>query len=141
MRYEFCTVCSRQVLPQVLVLHDTLADACKEFRLSVVCMDRESETVLAQRRSSTFIPIPVRDLERYDRALAEVKPSRSLPEYCWTLKASLCLYVLDREPDVALIAYVDADHAFASDPTPVFEELGSDSILLVPHRVAGETPQ
>ena len=75
------------------------------------------------------------ELERADSRLVEAKSSRSLAEYCWTLKPSLVLHVLAREQELDHVAYVDADHLFWSDPAPVFDALAGGTAVVVPQRV------
>lgn len=131
---EFCTITDLGYLARVLVLHRSLESAGATFRLHVLCMDDASAEILERLRLSGVTILPVKTMEQYDPALAAAKRTRTLAEYCWTAKAILCLYVLEHEPDVALLSYVDADHAFTSDPSPLFDELGEDAVLIVPHR-------
>jgi hypothetical protein len=76
----------------------------------------------------------IRRTDFEDVELLAVKPTRTVAEYCWTCTPSLPLYVLDRNADMDLITYLDADLCFFSSPEPIFEELGSKSILIVEHR-------
>src|SRR5207244_2361544 len=107
-----------------------------DFRLHAFCMDEESLRFLQSLRLPHLVAVPLKDLERYDPALLSVKPTRTTVEYFWTATPSVCLYVLDREPDVAEVTYLDADLLFFSDPAPLFAERGDDSVMIVPHRYA-----
>jgi hypothetical protein len=53
-----------------------------------------------------------------------------------TAKASACLRLLISDPALEAVTYIDADIAFFSDPQPVFDEMGEDSVMIVPHRFA-----
>jgi len=130
----FCTAVDVSYLPRALVLHHSLKRTGADFRLRIVCMDEPSRAIIEQLDHPEVIPFSVAELESRDPALLEVKPSRSLLEYCWTAKATLCLDTFEEEPGSDLVTYVDADHAFLSDPAPIWEELGEGSVLVVPHR-------
>jgi hypothetical protein len=64
----------------------------------------------------------------------QAKGNRSRIEYYFTCTPSLPLYVLDRDADVDLVTYLDADLYFFSDPSPIYEELGDQSVLIIGHR-------
>jgi hypothetical protein len=80
--------------------------------------------------------IPLEDFE--DESLLLAKKKRSPAEYCWTCTPSLVSYVMEQEPGIELIAYLDADLFFWSDPYPIYNELGSNSILIIEHRYSPE---
>ena len=85
-------------------------------------------------RSRKSRPISLAEFERGDEALAEAKRTRSTIEYDFTCTPSLPLFVLRREAAVDAITYLDADLFFFSDPLPLFEEIGSSAVALIPHR-------
>jgi hypothetical protein len=132
---DLCTIVDRSYLPRVLILHQSLVDTCPSFRLRVCCTDEQTRTLLVRSRRPNLVAMSLADVEAHDPSLARLKQARSLPEYCFTAKPSLCLYVLDTEPEVQSIVYLDSDLMFLQDPTRGFE-LGEDSILLVPQRHA-----
>jgi len=45
-------------------------------------------------------------------------------------------YLLKNEPGLDHLAYLDSDIYFYSSPQPIFDELGSDSILIIRHNYA-----
>ncbi len=132
--YEFCTPVTLGYVPRALVLYRSLADVCPSFRLHAFCMDEATKVLLDRMSLSAVVTVSREELEGYDPALGAVRPSRTDAEYCWTAKATMCRFVFDREPNVQTIAYADADLMFFRDPGPLFEELGRDSVLVVPHR-------
>jgi len=136
MRNEFCTLFDRNYLPRGLVLYRSLERVCADFRLRVFCMDDETQTVLERMALPNLSVIGLAELERHDPELLAVKPTRTQLEYCWTATPSVCAYSLDVEPELEQITYLDADLMFFTDPAPIFDELGADSVLIVPHRYA-----
>jgi len=138
MAYEFCTLFDANYLTRGLALHRSLAESCPDFRLRVFCTDRKTEEVLRALALPKLVVISLDELERHDPALAGVKDDRTPVEYCWTATPAICLYTLETEPELSEITYLDADVMLFDDPAPLFEELGSDSVLIVPHRYAPE---
>lgn len=97
-------------------------------------MDDDAYTALAKMSLPHARLVKLEDFERGDGALLGAKRNRSLIEYYFTCTPSLPLYVFDHCPEAQLITYVDADHYFFSDPRPIFDEMGDNSILLIEHR-------
>jgi Methyltransferase domain len=136
--HAFCTLFDVNYLPRGLVLQRSLARHCEDFRLWVFCMDPASEKALRQLNLASTTVVPLDELEGHDAALLGTKADRTQVEYCWTATPAVCRYVLENAPEVEAITYLDADLRFFSDPQPLFDELGSRSILIVPHRYAPE---
>lgn len=136
MAHEFCTILDSNYLPRGLVLYRSLVEHCPSFRLHVHCVDRETADVLGGLALPSIEILPLEELEEYDPRLREVKPDRTVAEYCWTAKASACLRLLNTEPAIQAVTYIDADLAFFGDPQPLFGEMGGDSVMIVPHRFA-----
>ena len=136
MSNEFCTLFDVNYLPRGLALYRSLARHCPEFRLRVFCMDVETKEILDRIELPGLSAIGLDELEAHDRELAEVKPTRTQVEYCWTATPSVCAFALEREPGLEAITYLDADLMFFRDPEPIWREFGDDSVLIVPHRYA-----
>src|SRR5262249_44798941 len=81
-----------------------------------------------------LVPVSLADFENGDAPLLAIKDTRSTIEYYFTCTPSLLLHVLNNNPEVDVISYVDADLFFFSDPAPIYEELGRNSILIIEHR-------
>ena len=99
-------------------------------------MDAESKRILDAMHLSRMLVIGLDELEAHNAELVAVKPTRTQVEYCWTATPAVCLYVLETEPDVEQITYLDADLMFFREPQPLYDEMGDASILIVPHRYA-----
>jgi hypothetical protein len=102
---EFCTLTDLRFLPQALVLQQSLASVCSDYRLRIFCLDDVSLAVLTGLRSHGCEPVPFSRVESHD-------------------------------PELEMITYLDADLMFFSDPACVLGELGEDSVLLFPQRIA-----
>jgi hypothetical protein len=69
-----------------------------------------------------------------DKRLLEIKKTRTLREYYWTFSSALPLYILEHNPNIDMISYLDADLLFFSSVEPIFKEIGTDNIMIIPHR-------
>jgi SAM-dependent methyltransferase len=141
MTYDFCTLFDANYLARALVLYRSLAETGSDFRLRAFCMDDDSHSVLTRLDLPGLQPIALVELEAHDPELAAVKPSRTAVEYYWTATPAVCLYCLEREPELEAITYLDADLMFFADPQPIFDELGEDSVLITPHRFASRVEE
>jgi hypothetical protein len=121
-------------LARGLTLYRSLERTCDEFRLRAVCLDEESERLLGRIDADRLELVSLSDIEGHDRELRSVSGNRSRREYYWTSMPCICRFFLEREPGLRAITYLDADLMFSESPAVLFEELGTDSILLVPHR-------
>ncbi len=132
---HFCTYLDRGYLLRGLALYRSLLEHLPgPFTLWVLCFDDTAYRTLSALNRPDLRPVALDDFERGDEALLRAKADRSRVEYFFTCSPSWPLYLLNRQPDIDLITYLDADLFFFSDPTPIFDELGDRSILIVAHR-------
>lgn len=136
INYTFCTLFDKNYLYKGLVLYQSLITHCKKFTLWILCMDDITYSVLERMKLEDVKLIPLNDFE--DDDLRKVKQERTVAEYCWTCTAPLINYVMKQEGQASLITYLDADLFFYSDPRPIYDELGSNSILIIGHRFSQE---
>lgn len=130
---DFCTLLDVNYLPRGLVLYRSLREVFPTSTLRVFCMDEEAKLLLERMELPNLVVIGLEELESHDTALRAIKSTRSQIEYCWTATPAVCLYSFERESELQLITYVDADLMFFQSPAPLFDELGDGSILLTPH--------
>src|SRR2546423_13161832 len=109
MRHEFCTLFDRRYLARGLVLYQSLAAHCEDFRLHVFCMDEETQSTLDQLSLTKLVTVPRARLEADDPALASTRATRSRSEYYWTAAPAICKHVFDHDRDVELVTRLDVD--------------------------------
>ena len=115
--YNFCTIVSEVYLIKGVALYDSLKNNCDNFHIWFCCVDDMSFMKLSEMNLSHATIFSVKEIE--SREFQKVKQSRTLQEYCWTLKLQLCLYILDSFKEVDRLVYCDADQYFFSNTKPL----------------------
>ncbi len=135
MQYEkkqyFCTIAGTKYLIKVLTLYYSLERCSGNFNLVVCCIDDFIYHVLNNMKLKEVILIDIRSLETDE--LKKAKSSRTVSEYCWTLKPWLVSYLLDHYKMDSII-YCDSDIYFFSDTKRIYKDWGDASLYLCPQR-------
>lgn len=95
-------------------------------------MDDISYDTLSKMSLEHATLIHLTDIENEE--LLHVKSSRKLYEYCWTIKAPLCIYVMDHYKEIDHIIYCDADMYFFSNPKSIHTEWKGHPVFLCRQR-------
>lgn len=133
MKY-FCTYFDFNYIHQGWTLFRSLQNTVESFKLFVICMDDKVFEVLSQAAPGIIIPIKLADIETFDPEYAASRNNRSIYEYFFTLTPVMPLYIFQKYPEVDLLTYLDADLYFYSSPQALYDELGTNSMLITPHR-------
>jgi hypothetical protein len=134
MTREFCTYFDSRYLVRGLALAGSIARHCPDYRLWVLCLDEACYATLQRLDLPCIVPLRLEDFEADDAELQAAKGNRTRIEYYFTCTPSLPLYIFRQAADCRQLTYLDADLFFFSSPEPIFEEIGSASIGIVPHR-------
>lgn len=132
--HTFGTLFDIRYLARGLALYHSLFRNARPFELWVLCLDDATHAALEQLALEHLKLVPLAELEAADPALLDIKGSRTLTEYYFTLTPAWTSFVLARTEADAWAAYVDADMIFYSSPEPIFDELAEASVGIVPHR-------
>ena len=135
---NFCTLFDSNYLTRGLALYESLEKNCTSFHLFVVAFNDDCYNYLKSSGLKNITPISLNEFE--DEKLLEIKPTRSIAEYCWTCTPSVILYCLAKF-NLSSCTYVDADMIFYKDPAILLDEMGAKSILISEHRYSKEYDQ
>lgn len=130
-RCNFCTLGSKEYTLRVLALYSSLREKCPNFHLWICCLDEDIYSIIKGLNLGDVTLFKVNEIETPD--LLNAKKLRKKNEYCWTLKPFIIKHIIDNYSVQALV-YCDGDMFFFSDPTPIFNLLLANSILLCPQR-------
>jgi hypothetical protein len=133
-RLHYATYFDRHYLTRGLALYRSLARHSPPFVLWVLCLDDETHRTLSELPLEQVQLVCLAELERADPALLERKATRQAVEYYWTCGPAFLIYLLEQHPSIDMLTYLDADLFFFGDPSPIYDELGDGSVLLIEHR-------
>jgi hypothetical protein len=132
--HSFCTYFDQNYLVRGLTLYRSLERHANPFLLWALCFDDVTYETLLRLDLPNLRPISLQAFERDDDALLATKAYRSQVEYYFTCTPSWILYVLDNLQSLDSVTYLDADLYFYSNPQPIYDEMGDNSVLVVAHR-------
>jgi hypothetical protein len=135
---NLCTLFDSNYLSRGLALYESLCKQSSAFHLYVVCFNDDCYAYLSDAALPNIIPVALQDFE--DEKLLQVKPTRSVAEYCWTCTPSVILYCLTKF-ELQSCTYIDADMIFYNDPKILLDEMQDASVLISEHRYTKEYEQ
>lgn len=131
----YCTYFNKNYLVRGIALITSLtANETNDLTIYVICLDEITRAILTKINIPHVVLIPLHDIEFNDAELAAARANRSMVEYFWTLTPTIILRVLERNPHIDILTYLDSDLFFFSAPDPIYDELGSSSVLIHEHR-------
>lgn len=131
MTINFCTLFDKGFLARGVALHESLMQECPDFVLWMMCMDDLSYTMLQKLNLKNVKLLRVSEVE--DERVLAVKSDRKTNEYCWMFSSVLPLYLLEKNPSMETITYIDADMYFYAPVDEIYREFGNNSIMIIPH--------
>jgi hypothetical protein len=135
----YVTLFDSNYLTRGLIMYRSLLRHSGEFHLWIVCFDNLAYEILDKLRLEKVTLVPLEQFE--DNELLSIKAERTYVEYMWTCTPSVALYVLNTDPSVDAVTYLDADLMFFSSPEPIFAEMNQASVLITEHRYLPEFDQ
>lgn len=127
---QYCTLFNSFYLLRGSTMISSLLENDKNAHIYVLCMDENVKVAIEKMFSERVTAIPLVAVE--NQTLLDIKPSRTLGEYCWTLTPWIIKYCIEKY-QLASCTYVDADLYFFSNPGILFPENLGKSVFLTPH--------
>jgi hypothetical protein len=132
---HYVTLFNNNFLLSGLCLHSSLTEQCagSAFQLWILCMDIQVQSQLEQLALPYVRLISLAEVENDN--LLEVKPTRTIGEYCWTMTPFVAQFVFERDTTVQRVTYLDADLYFFKSPNILlaeFEQSGKH-IMITEH--------
>lgn len=131
----FCTLFDLKYAVQGCLLLDSLRAFEKDADIWVLAMDDKTGPLVFAKYESVHVLTEKDMLDRFPE-LVPVKATRSRAEWCFTLSSHLMKLV--QEKTGVPCAYMDADTFLYQALDPLYEELGTNPIGIIPHRFAPE---
>lgn len=125
--YAFCTVSSRTYVARTLALYNSIRHFLSNFHLWICCVDETAYHILSRFNLENTTLLHVKDVETPE--ILASRPTKTVAEYCWTLKPALCSHVFANY-NVSRLLYCDSDIYFFSHPEPIHELWNNYTTLL-----------
>ena len=127
----FCNIVSHTRLYQFIALYNSIKANMNIFNIFVLCMDEDTFRILEAAMLANVTLTKLSDIE--DENLLNIKSSRRIEEYCWTLKPVFLSRILKQNEFIDRITYLDADLYFHNNPELILEGSENCSVLLSEH--------
>jgi tetratricopeptide (TPR) repeat protein len=137
----YCTQFDSQYLARGIAMLRSLRRFDALAAIQVLALDPQCAHVLGEIFGSALNLITPETLRERCPALQSLQSQRSPWALYATQKPVSVLYALENAAPASIVAFVDADTWFFSDPAPMIAELGGASIGLSPHRYSEELRQ
>lgn len=139
-RLDFCTSLAISGFPKLVALINSLDKVLfREYLFWILCEEEKVAEKIEGLGNSRLRIVLLSELEESHADLLSVKKSRDAFEYNCTLRPIMLLYLLELDENINWLTYVDTDLYFFADPTEIYEQAGSSSVLLSPHRLSAHS--
>ncbi|MDI9218450.1 hypothetical protein [Clostridium tertium] len=124
----FCMVVSRTRLIQAIACFLSLYKTMDNFKVYILCVDEKCYEFFKEINLDEIELVIIDELNRED--LLEIKASRKLNQYCWTLKPGFIKHIFTLDDSINRVTYIDSDLFFYQNPNIIFENQPDASVLL-----------
>ena len=136
--YYFGTLFDKNYLTRGLTLYNSMQNHIDEFKLLILCLDAETAHYFKTQKLNNIEVIELQCVELKYKELPQIKESRNIVEYYFTLSPILPLYLLETYPEIEYITTLDADICFFNNPKSLFEKFKDYSIMITAHDFSPE---
>lgn len=140
MKKEFLTYFDSNYAACGMAMLESLLQWGDDFHATILCLDEGVEKIITSELGERVRTVRLEEMADQEPRLRPLKTLREPWEFYATHKPILIDWALRQHREGLLIAFTDADTFFFSDPSPLFDEVGTSSIALSPHRF-NETTQ
>lgn len=132
-RKFICTYFNEYYLPRGLALYRSVKKFHENFVFYILAFDDKTYNYLAGLNESHFNLISADDYNSYFNTLPEKFADKK--QYFFSATPNLCTYILEKDPSIDILLYLDADTYLFSPLDVLYKELGNASIGVTEHRV------
>lgn len=129
----FCTFVNYGYLDRALAMLESMRQCIEAFSIEILCFDTATVDFFNKHSFPEVICMPISDFEKRQPDVAATKNERTQSEYFFTCTPSFICDVLERNPSINIITYIDADMIFYNTPQPIFELMKNKSIMATEH--------
>lgn len=127
-----CTYFDYNFLPRGLALFYSVKHFHTEFEFYVLTFDNETYNHLLMLNEENLKLISLTDYETYFETSADKFDDKK--QYYFSATPNVCLYLLNKNPHIDILLYLDADVYVYNSLKPLYDEFGISSIGFCSHR-------
>jgi hypothetical protein len=132
----FCTYFDANYLSRGIIMIGSLLEHDPAATVFVLCLDDTAARVLGNWFGSRITTLRTEQLHQFDPRLPTLRDQRHPWEFYATHKPVFMHFLLTECGPFSWVVFIDADSAFYSSLTPLFDEIATASVGLSPHRFA-----
>lgn len=138
---HYVTIFDNLFAPQGLALQRSMERSAGSYTLWILCVDEDIFNTLNYLSLKNVKPLKLSDFETPE--LIQLKSTRTIAEYCWTLTPFGIKFVFDLDTNIERVTYIDADIWFIFNPKSIFLELENSGkeVLITEHAYAPQYDQ
>lgn len=136
--HEYCTYFDSAYAARGRVLVESLRTSGDPGRVHVLALDDATFDEVETWKHMNVNVLRLEHLEADFPELLAAKADRSRLEYVFTLTPWLTRWVMAQAAESSWVTYLDADMAFYSSTTPIYDSANSGSVAIVEHRFTWE---
>lgn len=128
-----CTYFDFNFLPRGLALYHSIKKVQPDFVFYVLAFDQETYNYLSQLNEDKIILISIEEYNSYfNTSIARFEDKK---QYYFTATPNLCLYLIEKHPEIDILLYLDADVYVYNTLDQLYTEFSDSSIGFCPHRL------
>ncbi|WP_298885722.1 hypothetical protein [uncultured Bradyrhizobium sp.] len=112
---------------------DSMRSFDSDSTVWILCLSSICHQALQELRKPNVRLINLEILEKATPGLSAARANRSQVEYYFTCTPSLMEFTLAQADDGDVVTYVDGDLFFFDDPRVLLQEMGDNSVAIIPH--------
>jgi len=128
----FCTYFDYNFLPRGLALYHSIKRIYSDFDFYILAFDKQTHEKLNNLNDQN---IKVISFEEYDKYFnTSIDRFEDKKQYYFSATPNICLYLLEKRPEIDLLLYLDADVFVFNSLDTLYQEVKEASIAFCSHR-------
>jgi len=132
-KHQYCTYFDSNYLPRGIAMIRSLQRQDPDAHVHVLCLDDATYDVMLTSNENVSL-IHIRELLAADPAFANARENRTQIEWYFTATSCLVNYIVQKNPAISKLYYLDSDLYFFSSIQPLLDESKKASAQIIEHR-------
>jgi hypothetical protein len=128
-----CTYFDYNYLPRGLALYESVRKYHRNFDFFILAFDDATYEFLTKIGDERIKPVHFESYNSYFNTSADKFPDRK--QYYFSSTPNLCLYLIDKFPEIDVLLYLDADVYIFNPLDLLYGEFADSAIGITPHRI------